>query len=199
MTIDFFAIDVETANSNRGSICALGWAHVNNGAIVDSGATLTQPPQKVSWFDGWNTKIHGITEKDVKDAPPLISAVRDLEKRIGSHIVVAHNAGFDISNINSAFKYEDDSPPNWTFTCSLVLARRILSLASYRLPLVAAELGVSLDNHHEAGADAVAAAEITIELAKLCGANSLCELAEAVRVSLGSLSNAGYKGSVARH
>ena len=64
MTIDFFAKDVKTANSKRGSICALGWAQARNGTIVDSGATLTQPPTKISQFDDWNIRIHGITKRD---------------------------------------------------------------------------------------------------------------------------------------
>ncbi|MGK0473087.1 MAG: DNA polymerase-3 subunit epsilon [Candidatus Azotimanducaceae bacterium] len=199
MTIDFFAVDVETANSNRGSICAVGWAQVSDGIIVHSGATLTKPPEEVSWFDAWNTRIHGITEKDVRNAPSVVSVIRELAERVESNIVVAHNAGFDISNINRAFQYEDKFPPEWTFTCSLVLARRVLSLVSYKLPLVAAELGVSLNNHHEAGADAAAAAGVAIELAKRRGANSLPELAESVHVRLGKLSSAGYKGSIGKN
>ncbi|WP_280234501.1 hypothetical protein [Nocardia cyriacigeorgica] len=58
---------------------------------------------------------------------------------------------------------------------------------------VAQALGVDLDNHHEAGADATAAADIAIRLARLAGADDLTGLAHATGTRLGLLSPAGRR------
>ena len=56
--LTFNAIDVETANADRASICQIGIVHVRDGAIHDRWQTLLNPED---WFDPWNVSIHGIT------------------------------------------------------------------------------------------------------------------------------------------
>ena len=198
MSIDFVAVDVETANSDRGSICSIGWVKVTDGVVEEAGSMLTKPPSDVDYFDGWNTAIHGITEDDVEDAAPVVQGIQHVSSIVGNHMVVAHNAGFDISAIARAMNYEDAALPEWSFTCSMVLARRELDLISYRLPIVADALGVPLTSHHDAGADAAAAAGITTALVSRRELNSVTDLMEAAQVGVGSLSSTGYVGSRAR-
>jgi DNA polymerase-3 subunit epsilon len=52
--LDFVAFDVETANSRRGSICAIGAAVVRGGAVVSTHSWLTRPPAGLDHFDGFN-------------------------------------------------------------------------------------------------------------------------------------------------
>ena len=47
----FNAIDVETANADRASICQIGIVHVQDGVVVDRWQTLVNPED---WFDPWN-------------------------------------------------------------------------------------------------------------------------------------------------
>jgi DNA polymerase III epsilon subunit-like protein len=55
MTLDFTAIDFETANSYRGSPCSVGLVKVRDGQIVDESFTLIHPPVRFDHFDGFNT------------------------------------------------------------------------------------------------------------------------------------------------
>lgn len=64
--MSYLALDVETANADYSSICQIGIVHFKDGQIVDKWSTLVNPE---AYFDPFNTSIHGITEKDVRDAP----------------------------------------------------------------------------------------------------------------------------------
>ena len=57
--LTFNAIDVETANTDRGFICQIGIVHVVDGEIQDTWKTYINPED---WFDPWIVDIHGITE-----------------------------------------------------------------------------------------------------------------------------------------
>ena len=46
--LTFNAIDVETANADRASICQIGIVHVRDGEIEDRWQTLVNPED---WFD----------------------------------------------------------------------------------------------------------------------------------------------------
>jgi DNA polymerase III subunit epsilon len=70
MSLDFTAIDFETANSYRGSPCSVGLAKVRDGQIIDESFTLIHPPARFDHFDGFNTWLHGITAEMVAGAPP---------------------------------------------------------------------------------------------------------------------------------
>ena len=60
-SLDFTAIDFETANPARGSACAVGVAKVRDGAVIDSASWLIKPPQGRDDFHRMNVGIHGIT------------------------------------------------------------------------------------------------------------------------------------------
>ena len=62
----FNAIDVETANYSRSSICQIGIAKVVDGAVVDRWSTLVNPEDE---FIGHLTRIHGISpEQELSNA-----------------------------------------------------------------------------------------------------------------------------------
>src|ERR1700733_15276228 len=64
MTLDFTAIDFETANSYRGSPCSVGLVKVPDGRIVDESSTLIHPPARSDHFDSFNIWLHGIKRRD---------------------------------------------------------------------------------------------------------------------------------------
>ncbi|AZQ74378.1 hypothetical protein EKH77_27050 [Streptomyces luteoverticillatus] len=72
--------------------------------------------------------------------------------------LVAHNAGFDMSVVRAACTAEGLPWPELRYTCSQVIARRTWKLLSYGLPYCTDAAGIVLDNHHDADADARAAA-----------------------------------------
>ncbi|MBE1555343.1 hypothetical protein [Sporosarcina limicola] len=53
--MDFVAIDFETANSLRSSVCSVGIVQVKNGKIIKEIQSLINP---LSEFHYYNTKIH---------------------------------------------------------------------------------------------------------------------------------------------
>ena len=63
--MDFTAIDFETANCARGSICAVGLVRVENGKTVATLNTLVDPR---AHFDWRCMNVHGITPDDVRGA-----------------------------------------------------------------------------------------------------------------------------------
>jgi DNA polymerase-3 subunit epsilon len=82
-------------------------------------------------------------------------------------VLVAHNAAFDKSCLmqaNSLLGIE----ARHDFICTCQNARRLLpTLPDHKLPTVADALAVRLANHHNALDDALAAAQIAVELSQL--------------------------------
>jgi DNA polymerase III epsilon subunit-like protein len=199
VSLDFTALDFETANSFRGSPCSVGLAKVRDGQLVHEAATLIRPPAGFDHFDGFNTSIHGITAKMVEDAPRWKQVAAWIGDYVGSDILLSHNAGFDIGVMRHACSADQIRCPQMDFLCSLVLARRAFKLPSYRLPFVAAECGVTLANHHQADADARCAALIAIAMATLQGADTLPQLAQALGVRIGRVEDRTYIASQRRY
>jgi DNA polymerase III subunit epsilon len=194
VSLDFVAFDVETANYDRGSICAAGWAVVRDSRIVDTGSFLCRPPEPVYWFDPWISTIHGITEPDVRNQPGFGEIVPRLLASFGDLPVIAHNAAFDVGALREAHTYSEIPWPTLSYGCTLVWSRRLLKLPSYRLPIVCNHLGVPLDHHHDAGADARAAAQITVALALMAKADSVDALLHATWSRLGRLWPSEWSG-----
>lgn len=94
MTLDFTAIDFETANSYRGSPCSVGMAKVRDGRIVDESSTLIHPPARFDYFDGFNTWLHGIDAEMVADAASWQQVIGRIIRYTESDTLVCHNAGF---------------------------------------------------------------------------------------------------------
>ncbi len=179
---DYTTVDFETANSYRGSPCAVGVVKVRNGVPVDQERWLIRPPEAVDYFDGFNVALHGITPEMVRVAPRWRRILPRLLAYVGEDVVVAHNAGFDIGVIRYACAADGIAWPSVRFLCTLVLSRRALSLPSYRLPFVLHEFGVEFDGHHDALADAKAVVTIISHLSRLEGVSDINSLAESIHV-----------------
>lgn len=194
--MDFTTIDFETANSFRGSPCSVGMVKVREGRVVDRLHIRMRPPASVDWFDPFNVSIHGITAESVRDAPRWAERLPEILAFIGDDVLVAHNAAFDLGVLRAACA-EDQIPwPEIRFLCSLVVARRQLRLPSYRLPFVLAAYGQTLAAHHDALADAEAAATAMLLMGAELDVADLLGLAERVDVRVGWLAAGSYSGSV---
>lgn len=151
----FVAIDVETANSCRGSICQIGAVRYNNGKIVDEFVTLVNP---MSDFSDWNIKVHAITPDMVEDAPTFDEIYDDLVKFIGNDVVVCHSS-FDVNALNEVA--EDLALDEFTFEWidSTAIARRVwpehFAKRGYGLQNICSTFGHHL-MHHDALEDAKA-------------------------------------------
>ena len=90
---NFTTIDFETAMGHH--ICAVGIVTVKDGKITDEYHTLIKPPKnEYNWH---NTQVHGITEKDTRNADTFDKIYPEIKKRLQGNLVVAHNESFDRS------------------------------------------------------------------------------------------------------
>ncbi len=194
--MDYTAIDFETANSYRGSPCAVGLIRVRNGQIVDERRWLIRPPEPVDYFDAFNIWVHGITADMVKDAPRWRDILPEMMRFIGDDVVIAHNAGFDVGVIRYACVVDGIEWPQIRFLCTLVMSRRALSLPSYRLPFVTEALGFDVGEHHDPLADARAVVGVVSGLASRASVADLDALTTSLSIRIGQLSAGFYSGSV---
>ncbi|MGI6242857.1 MAG: 3'-5' exonuclease [Prevotella sp.] len=163
--LDFAAIDFETANCSRSSVCSVGVVIVENGIMTDSYYHLIRPVP--NYYQLFTTRIHGLTYHDTADAPTFPEVWAEIAPKIRHLPLVAHNKAFDESCLKAAFRAYDLEYPDYKFLCTLVAAKRQWkggALENYQLQTVAKACGFDLGNHHHALADAEACAAIAIKI-----------------------------------
>lgn len=169
---DFVAIDFETANGNRSSVCSVGIVIVKEGQVVDSFYSLICPlPNYYAWFC---QQVHGLSAEDTDTAEAFpevwAHAVEKIEQyfpdfEAGEVPLVAHNAAFDGSCLRAVFAAYEMGQPPYEFLCTLIASRRSFPDAPrHTLDSIASLCGYDLTNHHHALADAEACAAIALEI-----------------------------------
>ncbi len=168
------AIDFETANERRDSACAVGLAWIEGGRVVRRESRLIRPPQMR--FSPGNIRIHGILPADVREAPTFPEAMAPFLPDLAKGIVLAHNAGFDMGVLAASLGAYGEAVPQLTGHCTLQIARRIFpDPAGCGLSKVAGRLGIRFE-HHDAGEDAYACAEIALAALRETGARDVPDL-----------------------
>ena len=77
---DFAAIDFETANNERSSVCAVGIVVVRGGQIADRFYSLIKPEPE--YYNYWCSRVHGLCAADTAQAPIFPSVWRQVEPLI---------------------------------------------------------------------------------------------------------------------
>jgi len=152
---NFVALDVETAQGARWSICQIGLAIVKNGIINNSVSYLVQPPENK--YQKGNINIHGITPEMTYGEPLFPQIWKKVLPIIDNKLIVAHNADFDIDCLRKTLKYYDLEIPNFKTDCTF-------KRTGDRLDNLCEAYNIELDNHHDAVSDAIACAKIYIKL-----------------------------------
>lgn len=180
--MNYVAIDFETANRSRASACSMAAVTVENGRIVNAAYSLIRPP--VLQFDYWNTRIHGITAKDVTDKPTFAELWHRIKPHLENKIVIAHNAVFDIGVLRSMLDEYDLPHPSFKYACTVDLARRVWTDAeNYKLSTLAQRFAIKFD-HHNALHDARTCAMIALEAQAAVQAKSFKQLAEKLKIAV---------------
>ena len=154
--MNYTAIDFETANCDRASICAVGIVRVENGSVAEKIYSLVNPH---AHFDYWNMRIHNITPRDVESAPSFAALWPSISRFFADN-VVAHNAPFDVSCLKGTAAMYGLDMPDFDYFCTLGISRRALCLPSNKLDCVARHFNLPAFRHHNALADAMACALI---------------------------------------
>ena len=161
---DFAAIDFETANYERSSICSVGLIVVNNNEIKDKVYRLIRPCP--NYYNYWNTIVHGLTNNDTDKAADFPSVWNEISSYIGDLPLVVHNKAFDENCLKAVFDIYNMAYPGYEFYCTYQTARKVFKnrLPNFQLQTVAKQCGYDLTQHHNALADAEACAWIAREI-----------------------------------
>ena len=160
---DFAAIDFETANYERSSVCSVGVVIVRDGEIVDTFYSLIQP--EPNYYNYWCTQVHGLCRTDTDNAPIFPDVWAQIEPMIEGLPLVAHNRPFDEGCLRAVFRTYQMDYPEYEFLVTLAASRSLQpDLENHQLQTVAAACGFQMENHHHALADAEACAWIAREL-----------------------------------
>jgi DNA polymerase-3 subunit epsilon len=160
-SMDFLALDFETATTQPDSPCELGIAVVRGGVVREVRNWLIKPAQ---WphFSPYNIAVHGITPQDVADAPRWRDIWEEVAELLAGQVVVAHNAAFDMTVLRSTLVGHGLRSPPFHYFCSVSMARKVWpGHRSYGLGPLCALHGIPL-KHHRAGNDAQATAELVL-------------------------------------
>lgn len=159
---DFAAIDFETANFERSSVCSVGVVIVRNGEIVDRYYSLIKPEPE--YYTYQCTRVHGLTEEDTQQARVFPEVWAEIEPRIAGLPLVAHNRAFDQSCLKAVFRVYQMDYPDYPFFCTLIASRKVWPEGRHNLDIIAARCGYDLTQHHHALADAEACAAIALKI-----------------------------------
>ena len=160
---DFAAIDFETANYERTSVCSVGVVVVRDGMIFETFYSLIRP--EPNYYKYWCTQVHGLCREDTENAPVFPDVWAKIEPLIEGLPLVAHNRPFDESCLKAVFRCYQMDYPDYEFYDTLAASRRLLpDLENHQLDTVAAACGFPMEHHHHALADAEACAHIAIKL-----------------------------------
>lgn len=163
---DFCAIDFETANFERTSICSVGIVIVKDGNIIQRIHRLVRPTPNY-YIARFSDEIHGIYFDDTVNEPTFDVIWQEIAPLIYNLPLVAHNKSFDENVLKHTLKHYGLTYPEFEFYCTLAAARKKIPksmIGNHRLPTVCAYLGIDFANHHDALADAEGCARIALEL-----------------------------------
>lgn len=159
---NFAAIDFETADDKRTSVCSVGIVIVRNGKIINKIYRLIRP--RPNYYTQWTTAVHGLTYSDTEEAEDFPEVWAEIKPLIDGLPLVAHNSPFDEGCLKAVHELYEMTYPNYKFYCTCRTSRKVFGkeLPNHQLHTVAARCGYDLTNHHHALADAEACAQIAL-------------------------------------
>ena len=146
---NFVVFDLETTGLSAAScgITEIGAVRIQGGKVTDRFSTYVNPGMKVP---AEITKLTGITDEMVQDAPSEQDAVRDFLDFCADSILIAHNAPFDTSFISRVSRQHSLTFSN-TYLDTVALSRYLnTDLKRHTLDSLAAYYKLGEFNHHRA-------------------------------------------------
>lgn len=155
----YAVVDIETTGSHASDhgMTEIGIVITDGERVVDSYETLVNPRQPIPPFI---QVLTGINDRMVAVAPPFEEIAPKVFELLQGKIFVAHNVNFDYSFVqhhlhNAGFGLDAKK------LCTVRLSRKVFpGFAGYSLSKLTRQLGIPMERHHRAGADAAATAEV---------------------------------------
>ena len=158
----FSVVDIETTGSvaGRDGLTEIAVVRVEEGRLIHSWRSFVNPCVPIPTFI---TNLTGISHEMVEHAPTARELLPAIVERIGDAILVGHNVRFDAGFIDFELRRHGHRPLKNPKVDTLTLARRtIAQVANYKLGTLTQELGLDVERHHRALADATATAELLL-------------------------------------
>ena len=167
---EFRVLDIEVTGSDpqTNSIIDIAVFRVRGGKAEPMLSTLVNPERPIPLSI---TRLTGIDERMVRDAPPFGTLVRKLLDAMRGGVFVAHNAAFDYGFLKAAVEGQAGERFVFPHVCTVKLSQRLIQPknGSRKLHSLAHHLGIPLEHRHRAHDDAYATARILLELVRLLG------------------------------
>lgn len=172
------AIDIETTglDPTKDSIIEIGAVRFNGARVESEWTSLINPGRPIP---GFISQLTGINNDMVRNAPPIMAVIQDLENFIGNAPVLGHNIRFDLS-----FLQQHHILTNNTALDTYELAAVLIPTASrYNLGALGQQLGILLPATHRALDDARVTHAVFNQLYEISFNLPTGMLAEFVRLS----------------
>lgn len=153
----FVAIDTETTGLSpvNNELIEVSAIKYDGNKKLESFSTLIKPSGNIPYHI---TRITGISNDMVKNAPTKNDIEEKLVDFIGNNVIVAHNASFDMNFLNNSFgnKFKNNK------VIDTVKLSRMMhpNLPNHKLSTVAEYIGVKEDGYHRAEFDCECCAKI---------------------------------------
>ncbi len=162
----FAIVDIETTGGapGRDGMTEVAVVRAFEGRIDNGWRSFVNPCAPIPPFI---TRLTGISDDMVADAPPVRAVLPRIVEQIGDAVLVGHNVRFDAGFIEFELRRNGFPPLDNPTLDTLALARRtIAEVPDYRLGTLSLELGLDVERHHRALADARATAELLVHCIK---------------------------------
>lgn len=161
--VEFAVIDVETTGlMNRDRIIEVAVSRIDlNGTVLGEFESLVNPGRT----GATTVNIHGITDRELRDAPSFEEISGDLAEILDGAIWAAHNASFDRRFLDLEFSRLEAEVPAWPTVCTMRLSSAAGIRGQRTLAACCSYFGVSRSGDaHQAMDDVDAAVALLLTL-----------------------------------
>jgi DNA polymerase-3 subunit epsilon len=163
--VKFAVVDIETTGLfHQGhSITEIAVVHVDDGKAKLVFQSLVQPERSIP---AAISHLTGISDQTVASSPTFQVILPQLTETLSDRIFVAHHVNFDFAFLKANFQAHGKNLLNQRL-CTLKYARKVIpGQPSYKLNAICAHFGIENSSAHRATGDALATAELLIQLMK---------------------------------
>ena len=161
----YAVVDLETTGTNyqgENRIIQIGCAFVENGEVVDTFQSKVNPQQPIP---DAITKLTGISDDDVKNAPKFSDIAGEVYARLANTVFVAHNVDFDFPFLNQELIRSGYPELELKAVDTVSLSQIIFPYAKgYRLRDLTRYLNIEHLDPHSADSDAIATGHLLIQI-----------------------------------
>ena len=164
---DYTVIDIETTGFDLvyNSIIEVAAVRVRGGEVQDKYTSLIKPTKHTYlseagegyyYVDEFITKLTGITNEMLEEAPVAAEVLPEFVKFIGDDLLVAHNANFDINFLYETMSKVIGQPLKNNFVDTMRLSRKLFPASEHHRSCdLAKNCGVPYENAHRALNDSI--------------------------------------------